>query len=107
MAAGQRGEDGNGGRRGGEPRRQVGRRRRAHGRADRLFDGERVRDIGPPGLAAPEGAEAVDAEGTPTHPGLINGDRTADGGPGPDLAHHVATLTSVNADQRRSKAPAA
>jgi hypothetical protein len=133
-----------------------------------LFDGECVRDIGPPGLAAPEGAEAVDAEGMLTHPGPINGDthdapnmakgardrrclellpatapwtggnhgprrrlsryadphggdlpqvvatgktassehdRTADAGPGPDLAHHCATLTSVNADQRRSNAP--
>jgi len=41
--------------------------------ADILLDGEWIRDVGPPGLAAPEGAEIIDAKGMLIHPGLING----------------------------------
>jgi 5-methylthioadenosine/S-adenosylhomocysteine deaminase len=40
---------------------------------DILLDGDTIREIGRPGLAAPEAAEVVDASGMLMHPGLING----------------------------------
>ncbi|MEQ8697100.1 MAG: amidohydrolase, partial [Bauldia litoralis] len=40
---------------------------------DILVRGDSVAEIGPPGLAAPEGATTVDAAGRLMHPGLMNG----------------------------------
>ena len=40
--------------------------------ADVLIEGDTVREVGPPGLASPEGATVVDARGRLLHPGLIN-----------------------------------
>ena len=40
--------------------------------ADILVDGDTIREIGPPGLAAPEGAVEVDAARRLIHPGLVN-----------------------------------
>ena len=40
--------------------------------ADVLIEGDTVREVGPPGMAAPEDAAAVDATGRLLHPGLIN-----------------------------------
>ena len=40
--------------------------------ADILVDGDTIREIGPPGLAAPDGAAAIDAAHRLIHPGLIN-----------------------------------
>lgn len=40
---------------------------------DILIEGDTILELGAPGLAAPEAAEAVDATGMLLHPGLING----------------------------------
>jgi 5-methylthioadenosine/S-adenosylhomocysteine deaminase len=40
--------------------------------ADLLIDGDTIRDVGPPGLAAPEAALAIDARRRLLHPGLVN-----------------------------------
>ena len=40
--------------------------------ADILIDGDAIREIGPPDLAAPEGATEIDASNRLIHPGLIN-----------------------------------
>jgi guanine deaminase len=40
--------------------------------ADILIDGDTIRELGPPGLAAPEGAVAIDASRRLIHPGLVN-----------------------------------
>jgi 5-methylthioadenosine/S-adenosylhomocysteine deaminase len=40
--------------------------------ADVLVEGDTIREIGPPGLAAPAGATVIDAAGKLLHPGLIN-----------------------------------
>jgi 5-methylthioadenosine/S-adenosylhomocysteine deaminase len=40
--------------------------------ADILVEDDTIREIGPPGLAAPEGAVAIDAANRLIHPGLIN-----------------------------------
>ena len=40
--------------------------------ADLLVEGDTIREIGPPGLAAPASAKTVDAAGKLLHPGLIN-----------------------------------
>jgi 5-methylthioadenosine/S-adenosylhomocysteine deaminase len=40
--------------------------------ADILVDGDTIREIGPTGLAAPEGAAEIDAANRLIHPGLIN-----------------------------------
>ena len=40
--------------------------------ADILIEGDIIRDVGRPGLAAPDGAEAVDAGDTLVLPGLVN-----------------------------------
>lgn len=40
---------------------------------DILVRGDEIAEIGPPGLAAPEGAVAIDATGRLMHPGLMNG----------------------------------
>ncbi len=39
---------------------------------DILVEGDTIRELGPPGLAAPEGAETFDAAGTLVLPGLVN-----------------------------------
>ncbi len=39
---------------------------------DILVEGTRIRELGPPGLAAPEGADEVDATGCLVMPGLVN-----------------------------------
>lgn len=41
--------------------------------ADILIDGNTIREIGAPGLAAPDDAELIDASNRLMHPGLING----------------------------------
>lgn len=41
--------------------------------ADILIEGDTVKEIGRPGLAAPAGAEVIDAKGMLMHPGLVNG----------------------------------
>jgi guanine deaminase len=40
--------------------------------ADILIDGDTIREIGPPGSAAPEGAAEIDAAHRLIHPGLVN-----------------------------------
>jgi len=40
--------------------------------ADILVDGDTIREIGPPGLAAPEGTVEIDAARRLIHPGLVN-----------------------------------
>lgn len=40
---------------------------------DILIEGDTILELGPPGIAAPESAEVVDASGMLLHPGLING----------------------------------
>ena len=40
---------------------------------DILIEDDIIREIGAPGMAAPEGAEVVDAVARLMHPGLING----------------------------------
>jgi guanine deaminase len=40
--------------------------------ADLLIDGDTICEVGPPGLAAPEGAREVDAARRLIHPGLVN-----------------------------------
>lgn len=40
--------------------------------ADLLIEDDTIREVGPPGLAAPEGAVAVDAGRRLLHPGLVN-----------------------------------
>jgi len=40
--------------------------------ADILIDGDTIREIGPPGLAAPDGATEIDAAHRLIHPGLVN-----------------------------------
>lgn len=40
--------------------------------ADLLIDGNTIREVGPPGLAAPESAREIDAARRLIHPGLIN-----------------------------------
>jgi cytosine/adenosine deaminase-related metal-dependent hydrolase len=39
---------------------------------DILIDGDTIRELGPPGLAAPEGAAEIDASRRLVHPGLVN-----------------------------------
>src|SRR4029453_2684827 len=39
---------------------------------DILVTGDAITEVGPPGLAAPAGAVAIDARGMPPPPGLIN-----------------------------------
>jgi 5-methylthioadenosine/S-adenosylhomocysteine deaminase len=46
--------------------------RRAFLPADILIENGRFREIGPPGLSAPEGAKVIDGAGKLLHPGLIN-----------------------------------
>jgi guanine deaminase len=41
--------------------------------ADILIDGDTILDIGPPGMAAPDGAVLVDASDRAMMPGLVNG----------------------------------
>ena len=40
--------------------------------ADLLVEGDTIREVGPPGMAAPNDAIAIDATGKLLHPGLIN-----------------------------------
>jgi guanine deaminase len=40
--------------------------------ADILIDGDTIREVGAPGLAAPEGAREIDASRRLIHPGLVN-----------------------------------
>src|ERR1700719_3104499 len=40
--------------------------------ADILIEGDTIREIGQPGLAAPEGATEIDARRRLIHPGLVN-----------------------------------
>jgi guanine deaminase len=47
--------------------------------ADLLISGDTITEIGPPGLAAPADATAVDARGLLLHPGLINAHTHAHG----------------------------
>src|ERR1700731_1375143 len=47
--------------------------------ADILIEDDTIREIGPPGLAAPEGATAVSAERRLIHPGLVNAHTHAHG----------------------------
>ena len=46
---------------------------------DILVTGDTITEIGPPGLAAPAGAAAIDARGMLLHPGLINAHTHAHG----------------------------
>lgn len=48
--------------------------------ADVLIDGDTIREIGPPGLAAPAGAQAIDARDRLLIPGLINAHTHGHGG---------------------------
>src|SRR3981081_3651704 len=47
--------------------------------ADILIEDDTIREIGPPGLAAPEGAAAISAERKLIHPGLVNAHTHAHG----------------------------
>src|SRR6266566_7335066 len=47
--------------------------------ADILIEDDTIREIGPPGLAAPEGAAAISAERKLIHPGLVNAHTRAHG----------------------------
>src|SRR6201988_733917 len=47
--------------------------------ADILITGDTITEVGPPGLAGPAGATALDAGGTLLHPGLINAHTHAHG----------------------------
>src|SRR5438105_3556768 len=47
--------------------------------ADILIEDDTIREIGPPGLAAPEGAAAISAERRLIHPGLVNAHTHAHG----------------------------
>jgi 5-methylthioadenosine/S-adenosylhomocysteine deaminase len=47
--------------------------------ADILVEDDTIREIGPPGLAAPEGAAAIDAARRLIHPGLVNAHTHAHG----------------------------
>ena len=47
--------------------------------ADILVEDDTIREIGPPGLAAPEGATAIDATRKLIHPGLVNAHTHAHG----------------------------
>lgn len=72
-----------------------------------LFDCEWVRDIGPPGLAAPDGAEPVDAKGMLIHPGLINGDTRGAGNMGQGRRRSVVSGAAAGGrtlDRRQSHA---
>lgn len=55
---------------------------------DILIEDGAIREVGPPGLAAPEGAEIFDATGLLIHPGLVNGH-----------THGVGTLTRGSRDR--------
>jgi 5-methylthioadenosine/S-adenosylhomocysteine deaminase len=69
--------------------------------ADLLLAGHTIREIGPPGLAAPEGATPVDARDRLLIPGLVNSHTHAHGGLAkgltPDRATLETFLTSVSA----------
>ena len=47
--------------------------------ADILIEDDTIREIGPPGIPAPEGATAVSAERRLIHPGLVNAHTHAHG----------------------------
>src|SRR5438874_6740130 len=47
--------------------------------ADILIEDDTIREIGPPGLAAPEGAATISAERRLIHPGLVNAHTHAHG----------------------------
>jgi guanine deaminase len=47
--------------------------------ADVLIDGDTIREIGPPGMAAPQGAAEIAAAGKLLHPGLVNAHTHAHG----------------------------
>src|SRR5438067_11624156 len=47
--------------------------------ADLLIEDDTIREIGPPGLAAPEGATVISAERKLIHPGLVNAHTHAHG----------------------------
>ena len=68
---------------------------------DLLLAGHTIREIGPPGLAAPEGATPVDARDRLLIPGLVNAHTHAHGGLAkgltPDRATLETFLTSVSA----------
>ncbi|MGE0716564.1 MAG: amidohydrolase family protein [Alphaproteobacteria bacterium] len=48
--------------------------------ADILIEGDTIREIGRPGLSAPDGTMDIDARGRLLHPGLINGHTHGHGG---------------------------
>ena len=60
--------------------------------ADILIEDDTIREIGPPGLAAPEGAAAISAERKLIHPGLVNAHTHAHG----NLARAWATAGPSN-----------
>jgi 5-methylthioadenosine/S-adenosylhomocysteine deaminase len=60
--------------------------------ADILIEDDTIREIGPPGLAAPEGAAAISAERKLVHPGLVNAHTHAHG----NLAKGRATAGPSN-----------
>src|SRR3984893_18048581 len=47
--------------------------------ADILIEDDTIREIGPPGIAAPEGAAAICAKRRLIHPGLVHAQTHADG----------------------------
>ena len=47
--------------------------------SDILVDGDTIRELGPPGMAVPEGAAEIDAGGKLLHPGLVNAHTHAHG----------------------------
>jgi 5-methylthioadenosine/S-adenosylhomocysteine deaminase len=60
--------------------------------ADVLVDDDTIREIGPPGMPAPEGAHAIDARDRLLVPGLVNAHTHAHGGLGRGLLGDRASL---------------
>jgi guanine deaminase len=56
--------------------------------ADILIEGEEIREVGAPGLSAPEGARLIDAAGKALMPGLVNAHTHSQGVLGKAMADH-------------------
>src|SRR5258706_5590559 len=59
------------------------------GPADILIEGGTIREIGPPGMAAPDGATVVDAAWRLLMPGLVNRHCHSHGGPAQGLGRRL------------------